>query len=328
MDNIDYTPLLQTISYEEALAELPDPKIIWEKPERKVIVGFTLTTIALFAALFVVPNIAQNDRGTALTAYATLLGFGLISVYVTIYVIRNYLTVSTRARKAALLQRFAKSNNMQFFPNNPSPNLPALMTDTPRGTAIETYPRNGYFIEVGNAGFTYVVAVMSKRLPNIYLQSSVNSHKFGIKRYKLLLSQSQVQHLEGDFDTHFTTYTPKGYGVDSLAILTPDVMQIICDRGSEYDFELRNNKLYMLSQKRLDLADPQVLEGLLGTMMVIAKQFEEQADNYSDNRVVDVHSSFIAPAGQRLNQKVWVWIILGIVIATVLISAETYYATR
>lgn len=86
------------------------------------------------------------------------------------------------------------------------------------------------------------VAPLSKQVPHVFFDSRKND-----KQWRLMFANDQRYSFEGDFDEYFTTYIPDQQHINSLSFITPEVMQKM--KGlSRYDFEIRNNRLYVYSQ--------------------------------------------------------------------------------
>ncbi len=58
--------------------------------------------------------------------------------------------------------------------------------------------------------------------------------------------------LEDDFNKYFSVYVPEGYEIETLEILTPDIMQELIQKGASLSFEFSNNKLFIFSNKVIE----------------------------------------------------------------------------
>ncbi|MEV8272318.1 hypothetical protein [Microbacterium sp. NPDC077184] len=83
--------------------------------------------------------------------------------------------------------------------------------------------------------FVSVPAVV--QFPHIVLDATGNRRGHSLDA-GVSLSRAQRVRLEGDFDAHFHTYAPAGYGADALYFLTPDVMADLIDSAADWDVEL------------------------------------------------------------------------------------------
>jgi hypothetical protein len=55
--------------------------------------------------------------------------------------------------------------------------------------------------------------------------------------------------LEGNFNKYFTLYAPKGYEIETLQILTPDIMQDLIEYSKNFSLEIYGSNLYIYSRK-------------------------------------------------------------------------------
>lgn len=91
-----------------------------------------------------------------------------------------------------------------------------------------------------NVYYSVLEIDMPRRLPNILF----DTHKSHKRQFRTYFDKSQIHSLEGNFDQHFTTYFPKFYTIDALAIITPEVMQTMI-AADQYDIEIVGDKLYL-----------------------------------------------------------------------------------
>ncbi|MEI6297083.1 MAG: DUF3137 domain-containing protein [bacterium] len=57
--------------------------------------------------------------------------------------------------------------------------------------------------------------------------------------------------LEGNFNKYFNIYTPQGYKIETLQILTPDIMEKLIEKSHKYNFEFNLDKLYIFAMTQL-----------------------------------------------------------------------------
>ncbi len=67
---------------------------------------------------------------------------------------------------------------------------------------------------------------------------------------KSLLDHQKLQ-LEGNFNDHFDLYISKGFHLETLQILTPDIMEILLDTSKHFSLEFIHNKLYIYADTEL-----------------------------------------------------------------------------
>ncbi|MDQ3076734.1 MAG: hypothetical protein M3Q63_01630 [bacterium] len=63
--------------------------------------------------------------------------------------------------------------------------------------------------------------------------------------------QHQKLQLEGNFNDHFNLYISKGYHLETLQVLTPDIMEILIDTSKHFSLEFIHNKLYIYADTEL-----------------------------------------------------------------------------
>lgn len=141
--------------------------------------------------------------------------------------------------------------------------------------------------EVASYYVTYYFAIaafkLPRKLPNIFF----DSRKTGGKEFKLLFDATQVHSMESTFDSYFTTYFHDSYRIDSLSIISPEVMEVIMS-AQEYDIEIFQDTLYLFSELRdmpLQIDDMQEKGKLIRTKLLnnIVTYRDEQLE-YKDGR--------------------------------------------
>ncbi len=130
----------------------------------------------------------------------------------------------------------------------------------------------GYF-ESGNSssgGADYLVFILELpgNFPHIFIDGQAQGSS-GLRYRNLRMLQWKLQHaektqkLEGDFPKHFQVYAPPNQQIETLSILTPDVMLIMRDLGRGFDYEIIDNQLYIT-------ADPSALKGKKTDQIIMA----------------------------------------------------------
>ncbi len=89
---------------------------------------------------------------------------------------------------------------------------------------------------------------LPKEFPHLLFDSRAKRDVVGTKYY---YHSSQKLSLEGNFDTKFTFYAPKGYEQLALSVATPDFMQILVQYSKDYDVEIYRSHLRLISSKKL-----------------------------------------------------------------------------
>jgi hypothetical protein len=111
-----------------------------------------------------------------------------------------------------------------------------------------------------------------KSVPHIFLDGKANKRK-----WYHLFSPSQKYSFEGDFGSFFTTYIPGKHEVNSLAFLSPEVLDAF-KQYSKYDFEIVGNKLFAYTH--LD-ARPEVVKELCKALAELGEQLNDNLKHYT-----------------------------------------------
>lgn len=147
----------------------------------------------------------------------------------------------------------------------------------------------------------YVRVPLPRALPNMVLDSKKNNGLW-LANLGVTYNTDQKLSLEGDFDKYFALYTPKKYEKDALYILTPDVMQVLIDRGTDFDMETVDHSLYMYKFGRFSLGSAELYRRLLPILSTISKKVLNQADFYSDEKIDDWNKDVVTESGARLRK--------------------------
>jgi hypothetical protein len=149
----------------------------------------------------------------------------------------------------------------------------------------------------------YLALTLSRRLPNMILDSKRNNTLFGSSLLQPPTNDQRLS-LEGDFDTHFDLFVPSGYERDALYVFTPDLMALMIDESSDFDVEIRGDQFTVYAPKGLDLTKPATWHWIERVMTVLGVKAFSRADGYSDERVADRAANLIAPPGQLLRRSI------------------------
>jgi len=122
------------------------------------------------------------------------------------------------------------------------------------------------FNPYGRGLYTIMKVKLLNKYPHIVLDSRANNPF--ISNIGHFFSEGSRIHLEGDFDKYFKVYA-KAPAVDTLRILSPDMMWIMIDSGHKYDIEILESNLHIISN--YNFSDEQSV-----------KYFFELADNLLD----------------------------------------------
>ena len=104
------------------------------------------------------------------------------------------------------------------------------------------------------------------------------------------MHESQRISLEGNFDRFFTTYAPEGFHRDALEVLTPDVMALLIDHAGDWDVELIDDVVYIVSPRHQAKHDRDEVSALLECYEAISSALERQTHVYSRSRATHPNS--------------------------------------
>jgi hypothetical protein len=233
--------------------------------------------------------------------------------------------VKIQARRTVRLKRFAENNQAILSQNVTSPNFPGMIFNKGHTRSLEESFTFLNGIQVGN--YSYVIGsgknrvtysygftriALKRNLPHMVLDAKSNNF-FG-SNLPDTFAKSQKLVLEGDFNSYFTVYVPEGYGRDALYVFTPDVMQVLVDKGAKYDMEIIDDEIVIFKIGKLRLDAREDLEGLLTIADSISTELRDQSKRYLDERraedsrarvgvgVVDTKPA-VALAGRRLRRN-------------------------
>lgn len=143
-------------------------------------------------------------------------------------------------------------------------------------------------------------------------------------------SKNQKVKLEGDFNNYFTLYAPDGYEVDVRYLITPDVMAVLVDYGSEYNIEVVDDSIVFFTAKPINFQYELELKKAITNVDKVAREFIEQSRLYKDYRTTSglqekpenaqKKPSTISQEGRRLKSKNSAWVAL-IVVGIIYISS-------
>ena len=251
--------------------------------------------------------------------------------------------------EAALqLTRFAAANGLEYLHERPAAHSGsifqvgsartverAMRAATGRPTEVGTYR---YAIESGSGEnrsttihrWGYVAIRLDRNLPHMVLDAGSNDRSlFGVRSSNLPVSfdRSQVLHLEGDFDQHFTLYAPKEYERDALYVFTPDLMALLIDETGDFDVEIVDDWMFIYSARPFNLLSPDTYERMRRIVATVGAKTLRQTARYADERVGDPLVNQVAPQGRRLKRRTSVFATV-IVVASVLFWLWNHFLAR
>ncbi len=115
------------------------------------------------------------------------------------------------------------------------------------GSQFNNQPRKAGHIESEKLYSCLVMAIQLPRsMPHLVVDSLIESH--GVIQPSALpiaFDRSQRMQLSGNFYKSFDVYSCDSNAITNLAILTPDVMEILQDHAHQYDMEIIDNTFYL-----------------------------------------------------------------------------------
>jgi len=166
-----------------------------------------------------------------------------------------------------------------------------------------------YYVPTKNSERAYPFTIMhlslNKSLPHLLLDSRKNDGIISsVPRY---FSDKQRIELEGYFNEYFDFYAPEGYEVEALDILSPDFMQMLIDFHTDFDVEIDDHSVYIISKgadydqqsmSELFTAAQAIIDKLdqklqVWSMTAMEKQLPE-LESFSDEKAVRIGNKRIS----------------------------------
>ncbi|MDR1033044.1 MAG: hypothetical protein LBL84_03490 [Candidatus Nomurabacteria bacterium] len=324
----DFTPLSADVKIEDfSPEEIKAQGFDYPKPDlyKKLKVAAAVT-VALFLAAFVLTVIGASagSRISILPAVSFAYMLPLFCIVGLVFYIIVWSRFPSKVQLRWML--FAKRNGLTYHnPKAIDSNLENLNTAS-RINALRSFVRgfgiDGVFFKRGVNSFDSFVDLndrttcfehcktvshgknstsyyfnvvrydLGRPVPNILLDGQKNINPMEGERY-----DAQAMHLEGDFNKHFKVFAPEGYHIDTLQILSPDVMADLVDHAAKYDIELVDHYVYIAAMREFDQTNyGAFVQDFFVRASEVIKELGEQVDAYTDRH---------DPAGlnQRLKLK-------------------------
>jgi hypothetical protein len=161
---------------------------------------------------------------------------------VLIFALLAHAIVVFQFKQIVLLKRFVQANGLEYVDGNYSVNQPGVIFNTGNTRQFAggiTDPNQGWFL----ANYEYTTG-SGKNKTHVLLDSKKNNFLM-LRNLPGNFSSDQKLQLEGDFNNYFTVYAPTDYQRDVLYFLTPELMAGLIDKGSNYDFEVIDDNLFI-----------------------------------------------------------------------------------
>ncbi|MEP6481772.1 MAG: hypothetical protein ABJA94_07165 [Rhodoglobus sp.] len=239
-----------------------------------------------------------------------VVGGGLVISYI-YYQYRRRTTISAQGTVAAMT--LARERDMTYQPYYAVPPLLAaafgplndgvvrgmLSSNTGGEVRIGTFERHS---AKDNEGWVqdwgFLAMRLARKLPNILLLAHGRSALPDAPPHA-----DQTLSLEGDFDSHFTLYCPKGSETDALTLFTPDLMALLIDEASGLSVQLVDDAAVFYSPTPIDYTDTALVLRLLRIIDLVGFKTLRAAARYQGD---------VAPAASRLRRNVPRWPILAL----------------
>ncbi|MCI2956416.1 hypothetical protein MN032_01820 [Agromyces atrinae] len=160
----------------------------------------------------------------------------------------------------------------------------------------------------------YLAITLPRRLPHMVLDGRSNGRGMLVRPRR-----DQRLDLEGDFNSHFRLFVPKGYERDALYVFTPDLMALLIDETGDMDVEVRDDRLIVFRPGGFDLSNPATWQRFERIRETLGAKALTRTDRYVDERAAQPLGSVAAPGdvgadGARLKTRLpWgVWLGIGI----------------
>ena len=150
------------------------------------------------------------------------------------------------------------------------------------------------------SAFRYLVMKLPRSLPHLMIDGKKNGS------LRQLLPGQQLLSFEGDFDRHFAVYVPDGYARDALELLTPDVMAGLIDYGRNWDIEVIEDRMVVVSHRFRRSTDRAETTAMLLFSEIVGADLAHQAATYTDPRA-DRPRFDVASSGRRLRRRSQGW---------------------
>lgn len=139
----------------------------------------------------------------------------------------------------------------------------------------------------------YLTMQLPGNVPHLFITSAKTPSS------TVMLPGTQRVSLEGDFDTHFTLYAPKGQDREAREILTPNVMAGLIDHGAAWDIEVSGNRLIVASPRSATRHDRDETIALLGFAETVAPDILRQSESFVRSVARDSASKELATTRLR-----------------------------
>ncbi len=294
--------------------------------KRHTVGGYIYVLFWILIAITLVLLNRPKQEGLWLAGAVAMIVVGIISA-------RSWYILRSVRNRVGAIARYAADNKLDFDPSG-STFLGADAGSLP-------YVRNAKDIQTRNVltgkgwkycDFSYshftktkygdlktstvyygvIAAELPRKLPHIFFDS-LNARG---RQFRLHFASGQRFVPEGGFDRHFTTYFPAGYTVDSLSIISPDVMWAL-QEADAYDVEIVGNRVLLYGP----LFDPaKQIPDMVAKITKIKQELVDNILTYRDERLpYEVGRQRVAYGAVSLRRSRF-WLVAQILLVVVLYS--------
>ncbi|MFF2833164.1 hypothetical protein ACFVSK_15490 [Cellulosimicrobium cellulans] len=253
------------------------------------VLGTTLLVLLLALAVFVVGAVlALVVVGLVAAGVAVPVAVGLVAagaLAVGLLVARGVRGSSAREHALAYrLSRFAVANGFEVEPQVDEPARPSgafdvgilriarnvVRTRGPRTVEVATYTYSAGYRDGEPFAFTYAMVALDRTLPRVVVETMPAR---GMRGARAPRGVERVWELpvEGPFGDRHQAYGPVRSATGTArAVFTPEIVEMLVRGPLPLAAEVSGDRLFLFSERALDLLDPAVWERLLGTATDLA----------------------------------------------------------
>ncbi len=262
--------------------------------------------VVLIVVVGIIALVFLSVFGTILTMLAASGSFGWLTVLPVLAMVAvgggivwiGVRIFTGRRERWYRLARFAEANAMSYVPTLADPRLPGMIFSQGHSRAASDLVRGERprFVEFANYRYVtgsgknqsthkwgYVAIKLDVPLPHMLLDAVGNNGLFG-SNLPTSFDRDQRLSLEGDFDTYFSLFCPRGYERDALYLFTPDIMARFIDNAAELDVEIVDDWLFLYAKRDLSTLDPATWAWLFATVGALLEKFA-QWSRWRDDRL-------------------------------------------
>lgn len=142
--------------------------------------------------------------------------------------------------------------------------------------------------------FSCIEIDLPRKLPAMLFLSKRSPHNFAFLFKK---TQAEKARLEANMEKYFDMYFPIHYHIDSISIMSPEVIEMMLQL-KDFDIEIRDNTLLLYGP----LIEEQSILTVVDTAIKMANKLSDHAAFYIDERAEDSRSE-VSIIGSRLRES-------------------------